>query len=463
MQRVAIIGGGISGLSAGYYLKKFDPLISVHIFEGNKIGGWIQTTQKDGFIMENGPRSFRVSSKIIPLLNIINDAGIIDQVLCAETQGSQAQIRTKGQFIDIMPSGNMKILKVLWNFPIYRRMIFSNLFGKSKSKEIIGPDYDLSLRDFLEKFFHFSKEEDKDFIVNTLIDSFAQGIYSGDISKLSARFCYPFSVIFKKKLQIKVEKNAYNNDIDNSTNNIIKLMSQANKKGSNCMNFVGGMTTLPNAIYRHLNRQENFKVISETVQSIEVKDNKPLLNTENGSYEYDHVISTVPAKSLKQIISGKIPEIGQICDKIPHNSLKNVSLGFENLNVKGVGYLIPSREQNAISGVLFDSCSFPYLRKTVSLMGPLTSPTEKMIEDFMTHTGTKESIVHTNVVECVEALPQYHVGHHLLVEEIEKLSPSWLSVSGQSFYLSGIPNCVIRSHDLISKLYRDKVLKNPLL
>jgi protoporphyrinogen oxidase len=86
-----------------------------------------------------------------------------------------------------------------------------------------------------------------------------------------------------------------------------------------------------------------------------------------------------------------------------------------------------------------------------------------MIEDFMTHTGTKESIVHTNVVECVEALPQYHVGHHLLVEEVEKLSPSWLSVSGQSFYLSGIPNCVIRSRDLISKLYHDKVLKNPLL
>ncbi|OMJ66707.1 hypothetical protein SteCoe_36357 [Stentor coeruleus] len=449
MQRVAIIGGGISGLSAGYYLKKLNPLISVDMFEGNKIGGWIQTTQKDGFVMENGPRSFRHSSKIIPLLDIINDVGIVDKVLCADTQSSQAQIRTKGQFIDLMPSGRMKMLKVLWSFPIYRRMILSNIFRKPKSEEVAGPDYDLSLKDFIENFFYFSKEEDKDFIINTLIDSFAQGIYSGDISKLSSRFCYPFSEIFKKKLKLQNDtKNSVNN-IKSISEQVLKLLEQAKVKNSNCMNFIGGMAVLPNAIHNHLISQKNFKLISESVQSIELKNNKPLLNTESGSYEYDHVISTVPAKSLKKIIGDTIPEIGQICDKIPHNSLKNISLGFDNINIKGVGYLIPSKEQKFISGVLFDSCSFTYLRKTVTLMGHLTSPTDKMTKDFI------------NVVECVEALPQYHVKHHLLVEEVKKLSPSWLSVSGQSFYLSGIPNCVIRSQDLISKLYHDKVLKNP--
>ncbi|OMJ80831.1 hypothetical protein SteCoe_13584 [Stentor coeruleus] len=467
MQRVAIIGGGISGLSAGFYAKKFNPIINLHIYEGNKIGGWIQTTQKNGFITENGPRNFRFNSKVVPLLNIVNDIGIIDQVLCADTQDSQMQIRTKGEFIDVMPSGNMKVLKVLLNFPLYRRVIFSNLFSnlfrKSKEKEVITQEYDLSLKDFIEKFIYFSNEEDKDFIVNILTDSFVQGIYFGDISKLSARFCYPFSQIFKKSLQIKFENHSLMNDIETSSDDILDLVNQASQKNSNCMNFVGGMTVLPNAIYRHLNRQKNFKLIKETVQSIEIKDNKPLLNTESGSFEYDHVISTVPAKSLKKILGGKIPEIGQICDKIPHNSLKNVSLGFENLNVKGAGYIIPSREQNAISSVLFDSCSFPYLRNTVSLMGPLTSPTEKMIEDFITHTGTKEQIIHTNVVECIEALPQYNVKHHLLIEEVQKLSPSWLSVSGQSFYLSGIQNCIIQSRDLVSKLFLDKVLKNPLL
>ena len=57
MKKVIVIGAGISGLSAAYWLvrKGFD----VEIFEReNRVGGVIQTLREDGYLFEKGPNSF---------------------------------------------------------------------------------------------------------------------------------------------------------------------------------------------------------------------------------------------------------------------------------------------------------------------------------------------------------------------------------------------------------------------
>ena len=66
MKHVCILGGGLSGLSLAYYLRKIAPLVSkgkqlrVTILEGsNRWGGWIHTFKQDGFVLEKGPRGLR--------------------------------------------------------------------------------------------------------------------------------------------------------------------------------------------------------------------------------------------------------------------------------------------------------------------------------------------------------------------------------------------------------------------
>lgn len=97
-QSVAILGGGISGLSAAYYLSKASPKTKILLVEGSKrVGGWIKsqrvspgfhasnpttttTTTKptDGDVLfEVGPRSLRPvgagGAAILGMVNIFGD------------------------------------------------------------------------------------------------------------------------------------------------------------------------------------------------------------------------------------------------------------------------------------------------------------------------------------------------------------------------------------------------------
>ena len=62
MKRTAIIGGGIAGLSAAYYLeraRRSGAEIEWTLFEqSNRWGGVIKTEHRDGFVLEAGPDSF---------------------------------------------------------------------------------------------------------------------------------------------------------------------------------------------------------------------------------------------------------------------------------------------------------------------------------------------------------------------------------------------------------------------
>lgn len=77
---IAIVGGGISGLSCAYYLNKFcRPLLGgrkIYIIEASKkTGGWLRSRRfDDGVIHELGPRSIRCTDHIG--INTINLVGI---------------------------------------------------------------------------------------------------------------------------------------------------------------------------------------------------------------------------------------------------------------------------------------------------------------------------------------------------------------------------------------------------
>ena len=60
---VAVVGGGITGLAAAYRLveraERDNHPVRVQLFEaGPRLGGSIQTEQRDGFLLEHGPDSF---------------------------------------------------------------------------------------------------------------------------------------------------------------------------------------------------------------------------------------------------------------------------------------------------------------------------------------------------------------------------------------------------------------------
>ena len=79
MSSYTIVGGGISGLAAAFYLKRLPQTKSITVLEAaSRLGGWVQTTRhEDGAIFEHGPRTIRAAG--IPganTLQLVEDIGL---------------------------------------------------------------------------------------------------------------------------------------------------------------------------------------------------------------------------------------------------------------------------------------------------------------------------------------------------------------------------------------------------
>ena len=80
MTKIAIIGGGLSGLSTAWYLTKLKD-VSITVFEADdRAGGKIQTTEEKGFLYEHGPNGFMDSRQ--EMVDFCLSLGLEEQVRC---------------------------------------------------------------------------------------------------------------------------------------------------------------------------------------------------------------------------------------------------------------------------------------------------------------------------------------------------------------------------------------------
>src|SRR3546814_9050514 len=80
MAKVAILGGGISGLATAWYLKKRYPELVVDVFEKkDHAGGNIHSIHLGGQISELGPRGIRPKGKGKYFLQMVNELGLQDR------------------------------------------------------------------------------------------------------------------------------------------------------------------------------------------------------------------------------------------------------------------------------------------------------------------------------------------------------------------------------------------------
>jgi oxygen-dependent protoporphyrinogen oxidase len=157
------LGGGISGLSAAWFLRKKYPKAQVILLEKtNRLGGAIQTSHEHGLLFEKGPRTFQ-SLKCPRLLQLIRDVGLEGELIYSP-----------------LPK------RYLWHrgklrspfFPTFLPALLREPFRSKWCPE------DESIYDFAVRRFNHK-------IAVTLFDPLTLGIYAGDIKKLSIRSCFP--------------------------------------------------------------------------------------------------------------------------------------------------------------------------------------------------------------------------------------------------------------------------------
>lgn len=451
-KKVVIVGGGITGLSAAFYMQKEAqekelPLDVLLVEASNRLGGKIQTVKRDGFVIERGPDSFLIRKRSVGTL--AEDLGIEDELVKNAT--GQAYVLVNNELHPI-PGGSVMGIPTEIG-PFLKTGLFSWAGKLRAAGDFVLPRSGIQGDQSLGGFFRrrFGGE-----IVDHLIEPLLSGVYSGDIDHMSLESTFPqFYEVEKehRSLILGMKKTAPKK---NSQQN----GPQAKREGA-FHTFRNGLETLVEAIEQQLEPESVLKGVK--IASVDDDGEKTLLRMNDGQIiEADAVILTTGHE-----MAGRLFEqhgILQELRKIPTTSVATVALAFPEEAVvqdrEGTGFLVSRSSDYSITACTWTHRKWPtstpegkvLLRAFVGRAGDEAivdlsdAEIEKIVlADLNKMIDIKGEPDFTVITRFKHDRPQYRVGHKQRVKEArEELAAKFprVKLAGASYAGVGLPDCV---------------------
>ncbi|KAF4979279.1 hypothetical protein FZEAL_4478 [Fusarium zealandicum] len=473
---IAVLGGGLTGLTTAYYLaKKLPSTANITLYESSdRLGGWIKTDRvpvdvggKQGVVsFERGARSL---TSLYGVTFRFDDLVLYDLALDLGLTLNSPPVKPRYIYY---PDHLVALPPYISFFDIFREPLYLQSIGAAigialnNLKRRMLPAKDLSVSDWLYAISNSRKA------AGTMASAMMHGIYGGDIDKLSAR-----SVLDRAYWAYYLPKHPgaramplYEQAILETLGQDKQIQKMALGPKSALVDFgAAGMESLPQAIGAALREQPNVTIkTSEPITSVAYdQDNNKIEITSSKSSQspqtYDKVISTLSGQDIARLTKDQLPALSE-----SHSvSVMTVNIWFPEENIKppGFGYLIPNSvapEENPehALGVFFDSdvatrsADEPAGTKLFVLMGGhyydqpgVTPPTEEeavvqaraLLER---HLGIpRDTPCHASANFAKECIPQHFVGHHDRLRTAHReLTDSFggrLAVAGGSFHRIG--------------------------
>ncbi|HSW93007.1 MAG TPA: FAD-dependent oxidoreductase [Gammaproteobacteria bacterium] len=318
-KNIAVIGAGIAGLTAAYYLKKYG--YNVTVYEAaDRVGGRMSTDKIDGFMIDRGAQFLsRYYSTLMPL---INESGLQDDLLDAS---SWTGIVRKNKIRKISVN---HILSPILSGYLGVKEAFLFLKNLQKWKNRILP---LSLSDYSE-WVEFDDENCSDFI-------------SREFGK----------TILEYMIEPQLQGFYYQTPDETSKIQGLMLLNFALRKG-NLICFKNGMGTLPEKIASTLNIKLNTPVESLIMES---NGTVTIISGDN-KFHANKVVLATPSTVSRQLYSSP-NEIENMLLNTQYSSTINIGIAThkdwklpnELRNV--YGFLIPRLERQCISAIGIES------------------------------------------------------------------------------------------------------------
>ena len=203
MKRIAIVGGGIAGVSAAYELarqQREGAAIEFVLFEASsRLGGIVETVRQDGFVVECGPDSWVTEKPWARDLAI--ELGFESELVPSNDERRKTYIARDGA-LTAMPDG-MRMMVPTQSGCVLESRLFSEqaklaylrepkLAEQLKANALDQINRDESVRDFVAR--HFGDE-----VANTIAAPLLAGVFGGDIGGLSVRAVMPTFVALERE------------------------------------------------------------------------------------------------------------------------------------------------------------------------------------------------------------------------------------------------------------------------
>jgi protoporphyrinogen/coproporphyrinogen III oxidase len=420
--KIAVIGGGISGLSCAYYLNRagHDPLV----FDPSP-GGPIGTVVRDGCILETGPESWLAAKPWAEQL--IRELGLASEIIGSDDARRKTYVLHHGQFVRLPEGLQMVVPTKIW--PVVESPLFSWKTKFRMGTEIFrNPQAtaDRSVTEFVTD--HFGEEA-----VAYLAEPLLAGVYGGSPDALSAASVLPKFVEYEQRFGSVV---------------VGTIREKRKPSGQPVFRTMrGGMGTLIDALVSRVN------LVRARAESMAPADGGWLIFAEGQWKAFDQVVLACGAQNAAPLIAPTDPRLSDLLSAIPYTGSAIWTFCFRRSDVPHVldafGFLVPKTERRAIMACTWLGTKWPgRVPDDKAVFRCFSTDPDVSRDEVLTDLNRLMGMSAEPVFELNHrwpgSMPQYSVGHSARVAEIDSRAAAipGFSLIGNAFHGIGIPDCV---------------------
>ena len=448
MPSVSIIGGGITGLAIGAFLKRLAPNTSINLFERSRqVGGRARSTTEKGFTFDWGPNGFLATdtTKPSPILDLVKAVGLSEDLVQA-TPGSQRRYLFYDGGLRPIPTSLSTFLgsELLTTPGKFRALLEPVFASRFKGEETVY--------EFLQRHFGTG-------FANTFADPLVIGHTAGSALKLSLDALFPH--------------------IRQLESNHLSLISGFNSqkrhpdRRATLTSFLeGGIQKLIDGLNADLRKE--ITTDAELIALEKSSSNRIRLRFKEGTeFITDKVVLATPAFVSGKLLKTHLPDAAQLLGSIPYAGVRVFALGYDRIEVPrpmdGFGFLVPRNQGVSALGVLWSSSIFPNrVSKGKVLLNVFTGGTHdpnilslsteealKLVQrDLEITMGITAPPQYTGDIIWPQGIPQYLCGHQQLVKQIEIALTDFpgITLAGDAYHGIGLNSCVQDAHRVATTL-----------
>lgn len=441
--QVVIVGGGITGLSAAWYLQQAG--VSYALLEADgRWGGKVHTAYVDDFVIETGADAFLTRKPWA--LALARELGLSARIMGVNRQHSGTFVLTGGELVRI-PDG-VQLIAPTQPLAFLRSPLFS---WRGKLRMYLDLFISPRMDDADESLGSFVRRRVGAEAIDKLAEPLLAGIYNAETDRLSIMATFP-------------QYRALEKDYGSLIRGLNALQAERSGKAASdqptFISFERGTQEIIDALTTQLTGDLRLNCPASQIDRLD--DRRYRVGLADGStIEAAAVILATPAKISAGLLHSLEPAAAALLADIRYTSVGAAALAFRRADVPhpldGLGVVIPGSEGRMIDGITFATTKWerrapddqvllrvffggPHSRDMMNrddaaVLAMVRAELESML-------GITAAPVMAHITRWHDAYPQYDVGHLERVAALEQALPAGVYVTGSSYRGIGVPDCV---------------------
>jgi len=460
LRTVAVIGGGISGLSTAHALHERAnaagiPIRCTVIDAASDWGGKIVTHRIGDLVTEAGPDSFLSQKKAA--IDLCAELGLTDQLINTNATSKRACVFSQGRLREL-PEG-LVVISPNQLGPFLRSGLLSWMGLARMGLDLAMPVKRSSGDESLACFFRRRMGRQA---FERMLEPLMAGIYAGDAEEMSVQATFPRFV-----------------ELEQQYGSVIRGMMTVRKAGSPAatagpkrtmfVSLKNGLSDLVTALVRRLTEQGVSLRGGTVVDALRVRSHQPgrwmydVILNDGSALSVDSLVLATPAYVSAELVRPLTPIAGGLLEMIPYASTATIAMAYPRAAVagaaEGFGFVVPRAEGRDLIAATWTSLKWPHRapadqllvrcyvggvgREAILQLGD-QALVARVREELANMCGVAAEPTYVEVNRWMKAMPQYTLGHLDRLNQIEAALSRYggLVLTGAGYRGVGIPDCI---------------------